>query len=470
MMAKMWSRIIGNKAQADSVSPKQVAKRKLLLWIACFVILCILLCALLMPWQVASAAPVIFVRMDGHDTLCDGTADAAYPGSGGPYACAKRTIQAGVDAVDPGGTVGVRAGTYSAGITIAKSMTLQGEGAHLTFIDGGGTTPGLDIGVGTTVDVYDLTIQNAVNTLNGGGIRNQGTLWLAECVIQDNYAPGGGGLFSNHSATVLGSFFQGNSAVVGGGIYFNGPLTMEDVIIRDNHVSGNSARGGGLYLDSAAGEWSTIRNSTISENTAENIGGEFFGGGGGIYFKGDELTILANVTINANWSDWPGGGIFSLGSGGAYFLNSTIANNLSDYGDGGVVTYSSLTSLTFVNSIVALNQGLDCHAWMGAIDSDGNNISSDTSCGFTSSGDMQNTDPLLGPLQDNGGLTETMALLTGSPAIDAGSNAACGSPYVSDEDQRGWTRPIDADLDGTANCDIGAFEATLDLFLPLIMR
>ena len=469
-MAKLMSTISEHKSLSNHSLSSHFGKRKFIKWMGYFVILCILLCALLTPWQVALAAPVIYVRMDGHDTLCDGTADAAYPGSGGPYECAKRTIQAGVDAVDPGGTVGVRAGTYSAGITIAKSMTLQGEGAHLTFIDGGGTMPGLDIGVGTTVDVYDLTIQNAVNTVYGGGIRNQGTLWLAECVIQDNYAPGGGGLFSSHSATVLATFFQRNSAVVGGGIYFNGPLIMEDAIIRDNHVSGVESRGGGLYLDSAAGEWSYIRNSTFSGNTAENIGGEFYGGGGGIYFKGDELARMANVTIHGNWSDWPGGGVFSLGSGGAYFLNSTIVGNLSDYGDGGVVTYSSLTSLTFINSIVALNQGSDCHVWTGAISSDGNNISSDTSCGFTSSGDMQNTDPLLGPLQDNGGLTETVALLTGSPAIDAGSNAACGSPYVSDEDQRGWTRPIDADLDGSAICDIGAYEATVDLFLPLILR
>jgi len=466
-MAKM-RHILNGKLSISNISlSRRVNQRKFTIAMAMIIILA----GLLTPWQVAFAAPVIYVRVDGHDTLCDGTVDTAYPGSGGPYPCAKRTVQVGVDAVDPGGTVGVRAGTYNAGITIAKSMTLQGEGATLTIIDGGGTMPGLDIGAGTTVDVYDLTIQNAVNTVYGGGIRNQGTLWMAECIIQNNYAPGGGGLFSNHSTTLLGNIIQGNSAAVGGGIYIDGPLVMEDVVVRDNHVSGDSAIGGGLYLDGHVGEWSTIRNSTISENTADFTGGELFVGGGGLYLKGDELTILANVTINANSSDWPGGGILSEGSGGGYFMNSTIAGNLSDSSfGGGVVTHNSLTSLIFVNSIVALNHPADCHVSLGAIISDGNNISSDTSCGFTSSTDMQNTDPLLGALGNYGGLTETMALLPGSPAIDAGSNAACGSPYVSDEDQRGWTRPIDADLDGSAICDIGAFEKTIDLFLPLIMR
>jgi hypothetical protein len=127
--------------------------------------------------------------------------------------------------------------------------------------------------------------------------------------------------------------------------------------------------------------------------------------------------------------------------------------------------------LRFANSIVAGNDMAECCvSGVGTILTVGRNISSDASCSFTFKGDMQNTDPLLGPLQDNGGPTDTMALLPGSPAIDAGGNNICDFVYVGGVDQRGWARPIDADLDGSAICDIGAYEVTIDVNLPLIMR
>jgi hypothetical protein len=84
----------------------------------------------------------------------------------------------------------------------------------------------------------------------------------------------------------------------------------------------------------------------------------------------------------------------------------------------------------------------------------GHNIDSGASCGFTSPGDLGNTDPQLGLLADNGGPTDTHALLPGSPAIDAGINANC-----PDEDQRFIARPQDGDGDATAVCDIGSYEA-----------
>jgi predicted outer membrane repeat protein len=470
-MAKMWSRISHHKSLSNLSLSTQVGKRKFLKLLGYFVILCILLCAMLTPWQVASAAPVIFVRIDGHDSLCTGTVDAAYPGSGSSQPCAKQTIQAGVDAVDTGGTVNVRLGSFAGGISITDDLTLQGAGTDLTIIDGGNITPGLTIGVGTNVYVRDLIIQNGLNTIYGGGIRNQGTLELQDCIVQNNSAPGGGGIFSDQSITINRCRINDNLATSfgGGGLYIQAPLTMVDTTIHANTVNSHIALGGGMLLETETGEAVIIRRTTISENT--DIVGGMIGGGGGIYLTADELAYFANVTISGNTTDFTGGGIVVAGAAGAYFQNSTIADNNSPASTvGGVLTYSETR---FSNTIVAGNDSFQCGQNFGGTNLTViRNISSDTSCGFTFKGDMQNTDPLLGPLQDNGGYTQTMALLTSSPAIDAGGNTICDFIYVGGVDQRGWPRPIDADLDGSAICDIGAFEAPppYQLWLPLIMR
>jgi len=118
--------------------------------------------------------------------------------------------------------------------------------------------------------------------------------------------------------------------------------------------------------------------------------------------------------------------------------------------------------MTMTNSIVANSLlGGDCGGDYLITDG-GANISSDDTCGFSpANGSMPNTDPLLGPLQDNGGLTWTHALLWGSPAIDAGDNAQCPPT-----DQRGITRPFDGNWDGLAVCDIGSFEVNELLYSP----
>ncbi|HEY3228182.1 MAG TPA: choice-of-anchor Q domain-containing protein, partial [Roseiflexaceae bacterium] len=104
--------------------------------------------------------------------------------------------------------------------------------------------------------------------------------------------------------------------------------------------------------------------------------------------------------------------------------------------------------------------GADCLI-SGAITSSGHNLSSDSSCGFTAGGDLQNTNPLLGPLAANGGPTPTHALLPGSPAFEAGTNTGCPAT-----DQRGILRPQGI------FCDIGAFERVVvqTVFLPLVVK
>ena len=140
---------------------------------------------------------------------------------------------------------------------------------------------------------------------------------------------------------------------------------------------------------------------------------------------------LTNVTVANNSAGNDGGGIY----------NNTVANG------------APFTSFTFKNTIVADNLvdggPPNCTDGASAVPpvSNGNNLDSASSCHFTGAGDLQNTDPLLGPLQISAGLTETHELLDGSPAIDAGSNDGCPTT-----DQRMFPRP-----DGPA-CDIGAFE------------
>jgi hypothetical protein len=132
-----------------------------------------------------------------------------------------------------------------------------------------------------------------------------------------------------------------------------------------------------------------------------------------------------------------------------FLINNTITANRSNSAGGGALsTISSIDPFGLTNNIISGNTGGDCHFTQPqqlAIDT--NNLDSDNSCGFTGPGDLPGTNPLLGPLANNGGPTDTYALLAGSPAVNAGDNTFCPAT-----DQRGVSRP-----QGPA-CDIGAFE------------
>jgi hypothetical protein len=155
--------------------------------------------------------------------------------------------------------------------------------------------------------------------------------------------------------------------------------------------------------------------------------------------------------------------------------SSTIVNNLtfsgSSAGAGGIHSYGPVT---LTNSIVAGNEGDNCvEELVYEISSTGYSLEDANTCGFSATGDLVETDPQLLSLAYNGGPTQTHALLGGSPAIDAGNPGGCldevGSLILID--QRGWDRVVDGNLDGSATCDIGAFEfEPLTLFLPLIAK
>jgi hypothetical protein len=237
------------------------------------------------------------------------------------------------------------------------------------------------------------------------------------------------------------SVVSGNvsSSNAGGGIdASSGTLTLTGTT-----VSGNSAVGGGGI---APGGTTSIVRSTVSGNVSTGIGA-----GGGILNSGT-LTVT-NSTISGNTAGAGGGGGMAS-AGTASLLNATLSGNATTGNGGGIVSAGTVSlRATILNSGSA---GANCGS--GSIVSLGSNLSNDTSCqaAFNQVGDQNNVSLSLSPLAFNGGLTQTHALLDGSPAIDAVQGActtdgtATGGGITSD--QRSITRPQGI------RCDAGAFE------------
>ena len=316
----------------------------------------------------------------------------------------------------------------------------------------------------------------------GGGIYNNGTLTVSNSTFtgNGNSALGSGGAIHNESAlTVVNSTFTGNSGSEGGAISNFGALTVSGSTFTDNSApggpgggivsgiyttvsvsnstfTGNSAAGsagGGIYSDYIL----TVTGSTFSGNSAKN--------GGGIENNGTVTAVNSTFTDNSATAD--GGGINNTGlevsNGTVTLTNSTVYGNFATAGGG---FYSAVgTSLALNNSIVANNTGDDIYGMITSPsaynlignDSGITNLTQlDPSNLFGTTADPLN--PLLGQLANNGGPTQTMALLPGSPAIDAGSNAlavdpATGQPLAYDQRGVGFPRIVN----GTV--DIGAFES-----------
>lgn len=310
-----------------------------------------------------------------------------------------KTIGHAISRAASGDSISIAAATYKENLTISKSLNITGSGASTTIVDGGGVNTVVKVSSTTAhVGLSNVTVRNGLHFV-GGGISNSGTLTVNNSTISGNTARGGG------------------SAGLGGGIGNLGTLTVNNSTVNRNTVSGpfGAGFGGGI----GNGGTLTVNNSTITGNTAS-------GWGGGIGNEG------GNVTIS----------------------NSTISGNKEIYNHGGVANYSG--AVTLQNSIVGNNSGGDCYE-RTTITSKGYNLSSDGTCNFHGSGDMNNTNPMLGSLQNNGGPTQTQALLSGSPAIDAGNPNGCtdGSGHLLKTDQRGKPRPDSEDAGG---CDMGAYE------------
>jgi len=411
-----------------------------------------------------------------------------------------------IDATGLSGTILLTSGE----LQITDSVTINGPGAANLAVNGNATFRVFE-NFASDVIMPGFTITNgfAADNNGGGGILNHAGLTLTDSSVNNSTTPfgsnqQGGGIFNDVGATltVTGSTITGNHAgCAGGGIYSsNAQLTVTNSTISGNGVGSLLAcfgTGGGI---SSSGGTLTVTNSTISGN-----GGGL--GGGGI--SSDGVVTVSNSTISANIGACSGGGI-SFGNGQLTVINSTISGNLSggnpgicEQGVGGgiysgnaqmTVTNSTLSgndagygagianggNLTVTSSTFSDNLGgflgggaiynfggraqiednvLKAGASGGTIVKDGGtvtslgyNLASDDGGGVLNGpGDQINTDPMLGPLQDNGGPTITHALLPGSPAIDAGDPNFTPPPR-HDQRDRGFPRVVHGRI------DIGSFE------------
>jgi predicted outer membrane repeat protein len=368
---------------------------------------------------------------------------------------------------------------------VTDTLTISGPGASSLTISGNNANQVLQIGGGITVGVADVTIANGSSSVYGGGIYNSGTLTLSNSAVSGSSAGSyGGGIYNSGTLTLANTTVSGNtSGADGGGIFNDGGGTLN---ASTSTISGNAAgTGGGLWNASYAA--ANLTNVTFSGNSGT------FGGGGAILNNGPNTLYVAKSTFTGNSAPtFKGGGIYSGGSaivvestfsgnsagdsGGAInnvgpmsITNSTFYGNSATNGGGGfaapfgfsstTITNSTFsgnsssgtgggiwnqypTTLTFQNTIVANSpSGGNCAGYL--VDGGGNLQYPGSDCGTT----ITSADPMLGPLQNNGGPTDTMALPAGSPAIDTAQTTSCPAT-----DQRGVSRPQGG------GCDVGAYE------------
>jgi CSLREA domain-containing protein len=393
-------------------------------------------------------------------------------------------------------------------LDVNGELTITGAGAATTIIDGNNATRVIHVLGTAPLSITDVTIRNGTVTGFGGGIHHEGTgaLTLTNVMVTGNDATGfGGGINNNESATVTlqnstvsantaGGFGGGINNNVGGTINlvstavsgnvasgFGGGINNNldgDVTLTLSSVTGNTGSAGGGINNNNVGSL-TVDRSTIAQNTAPGgIGGGGINnnqsgtttidsstisgnttsgiGGGGLDNNFNGVLQVTNSTVSGNTSTAGngGGGIYNNSGGTVNLLNVTITGNASTNG-GRSLHNNSSGPVTFRNTIIANPaSGANC---VGTLTSQGNNLASDASCTLSGPGDLPNTNPLLGPLANNGGPTQTHGLQAGSPAIDNAS--AVGSPPF---DQRGVARPVGAGF------DIGAFEGTIGGALPTL--
>jgi hypothetical protein len=338
----------------------------------------------------------------GKLTLTNDTVSNNSAGNGGGI-CNTGTLTLTNDTIS-NNSAGNGGGIYNAGTLTLSNSTLSGSSASsfgggifssgpvtLTSDTLSGNSAGGGGGIYSTgaLAVSDSTFSNNSAGSFGGGINNEGTLSLARSTFTGNHAFAGGGIYVyiNRSLSVSNSTFAGNTAFDGGAIYSLGPVS-----ISDSTISGNSAQssGGGINIHRTL----TLSSSTLANNSAKN--------GGGIYGTGISVSTLSRCTIAGNSASNSGGGIYNSGT---LSLQNTIAAGNSAT----IAAPDILGSASGANNLIGIGAGMTGTITDG--DANHNQVGSSGSP----------IDPGLAPLADNGGPTQTMALLSNSTALGAGA-------------------------------------------------
>jgi hypothetical protein len=323
-------------------------------------------------------------------------------GTGTPATCTEGALDT---ALTGGGSVTFNCGAspFTLTVTTVKMIAVD------TTIDGGGL---ITLSGGGTIGLFlvsSVTLTLANVTISGGGgagisVATGGTLTVTNCTFSGNHYSA---ISGQGTLTVTNSTFSGNS---------------------------NPHFGGAIDIGNSQGTV-TVTGCTFSGNSASNWGGAIYNGG--------SLLTVTNSTFSGNTAGYGAGAIGNPGGGTVTVINSTFSGN-----DPGAIDTGG-TTVMLENTIVANNGGGNCTG--GTVTDGGHNLrwpSTDPSC----VGNFG--DPNLAPLADNGGPTQTMALQSGSAAINAGDNAICSTGPVWSLDQRGFVRPGT----GIPNCSVGAYE------------
>ena len=340
-----------------------------------------------------------------------------------------------------GGALYVNAGA----IAMVQQTTFFSNSANIGGVGGMG---GAIVNRGTLF-VFDSLFNQNHALQDGGAVFNDSVIELRQSTLMRNSALGEGGAISTTSTALLfNSTVASNTAEVSGGALADaGSALLEYTLLFNN----SAPSGGGVRIHTNHN--ASIVGVTFYSNTATS------GAGGAILANGDVLAVSS--TFVANDAAASGGAIQASGTNTPTVIleNDTIVSNTA--ASAGAALRRLDGSLNLANSLVAFNSPDNCQ---GAITKQGNNIQfGSLSCGVG----ITNTNPLLGPLQDNGGARvgvfhvglPTLRPSAGSPAIDGGDDTYCS---VFNTDERGYLR--------APPCDLGAIEAYLKLWLPLVHK